>query len=46
LISSKATIRFPISETVPVKLIANIAKFRAREVAEQHKTKAAESKKP
>src|ERR1700722_921408 len=31
----KATIRFPISQSVPVKLIARIAKFRAREVAEK-----------
>lgn len=31
---SKGTIRFPLSERVPVKLIERIAKFRAREVAE------------
>ncbi len=31
----KATIRFPISEPIPVALIASIAKFRAREVAER-----------
>jgi uncharacterized protein YdhG (YjbR/CyaY superfamily) len=30
---SKGTIRFPLSEPVPVKLIERIAKFRAREVA-------------
>jgi uncharacterized protein YdhG (YjbR/CyaY superfamily) len=35
----KATIRFPISEPVPVALIARIAKFRAKEVAERMKTK-------
>jgi uncharacterized protein YdhG (YjbR/CyaY superfamily) len=29
---SKGTIRFPLSEPVPVKLIERIAKFRAREV--------------
>lgn len=29
----KGTIRFPLSEPVPVKLIGRIAKFRAREVA-------------
>jgi uncharacterized protein YdhG (YjbR/CyaY superfamily) len=29
----KGTIRFPFSEPAPVKLIAQIAKFRAREVA-------------
>jgi uncharacterized protein YdhG (YjbR/CyaY superfamily) len=30
---SKGTIRFPLSEPVPVKLIERIAKLRAREVA-------------
>ena len=30
--NNKGTIRFPLSETVPVKLIADIAKFRAKEV--------------
>ncbi len=29
----KGTIRFPLSEPVPVKLIGRIAKFRAKEVA-------------
>lgn len=29
----KGTIRFPLTEPVPVKLIGKIAKFRAREVA-------------
>ena len=33
----KSTIRFPLSEPVPVKLIAHIAKFRAREVAGREK---------
>ncbi len=42
---NKATIRFPFSEPVPVQLIARIAKFRAKEVAERQKTKAIESKK-
>jgi uncharacterized protein YdhG (YjbR/CyaY superfamily) len=37
----KATIRLPLSEPVPVKLIERIAKFRAKEVAEREKTKAA-----
>jgi uncharacterized protein YdhG (YjbR/CyaY superfamily) len=32
---SKGTVRFPLSEPVPVKLIARIAKFRAQEVAER-----------
>ena len=36
----KATIRFPISQPIPVKLIARIAKFRAREVAEKQKKSA------
>ncbi len=31
---SKGTIRFPLSQPVPAKLIARIAKFRANEVAE------------
>ncbi len=30
---SKGTIRFPLSEPVPARLIAGIAKFRANEVA-------------
>jgi uncharacterized protein YdhG (YjbR/CyaY superfamily) len=37
----KSTLRFPISQPVPVKLIARIAKFRANEVAEHQKLKAA-----
>ena len=32
---SKGTIRFPLAEPVPVKLIGSIAKFRAKEVAER-----------
>jgi uncharacterized protein YdhG (YjbR/CyaY superfamily) len=32
---SKGTIRFPLSETVPAKLIGRIAKFRAQEVAQK-----------
>jgi len=42
---SKGTIRFPLSQPVPVKLIERIAKFRAKEVAEREKAKAATSKK-
>jgi len=38
---NKGTIRFPLSEPVPVKLIERIAKFRAKEVAEREKAKAA-----
>ena len=40
----KGTIRFPLSEPVPVKLIGRIAKFRAREVAGREKAKAAAKK--
>ena len=40
----KGTIRFPLSEPVPVKLIRRIARFRAKEVAEREKAKAAERK--
>ena len=42
---SKGTIRFPLSEPVPAKLIERIAKFRAREVAEGEKKKLAAEKK-
>jgi uncharacterized protein YdhG (YjbR/CyaY superfamily) len=42
---NKGTIRFPLSEPVPVKLIERIAKFRAKEVAEREKAKAAAPKK-
>jgi uncharacterized protein YdhG (YjbR/CyaY superfamily) len=41
----KGTIRFPLSEPVPVKLIAAIAKFRAKEVARDEKPKPATPKK-
>jgi uncharacterized protein YdhG (YjbR/CyaY superfamily) len=41
---NKGTIRFPFSEPVPVKLIGRIAKFRAKEVAEREKAKAATPK--
>lgn len=34
---SKGTIRFPLSESVPVTLIERIAKFRAKEVAGREK---------
>jgi uncharacterized protein YdhG (YjbR/CyaY superfamily) len=37
---NKGTIRFPLSQPVPVKLIGRIAKFRAKEVAEREKAKA------
>jgi uncharacterized protein YdhG (YjbR/CyaY superfamily) len=42
---NKGTIRFPLSKPVPVKLIERIAKFRAKEVAEREKSKAAAPKK-
>ena len=42
---AKGTIRFPLSEPVPVKLIEAIAKFRAKEVAERERAKAAPPKK-
>ncbi len=34
---NKGTIRFPLSEPVPVKLIERIAKFRAKEIAQRQK---------
>ena len=37
----KGTIRFPLSKPVPVKLIERIVKFRAREVGERVKARAA-----
>src|SRR5262245_4903198 len=37
----KATIRFPLSEPVPVRLIERIAKFRAEEIGERAKRKRA-----
>ena len=42
---SKGTIRFPLSEPVPVKLIEGIAKFRAKEVATRENAKPAARKK-
>jgi len=41
----KGTIRFPLSEPIPVKLIERIAKLRAKEVAERAKAKAVVPKK-
>ena len=37
----KSTLRFPISQPVPVKLIARIARFRANDVAERQNLKVA-----
>jgi uncharacterized protein YdhG (YjbR/CyaY superfamily) len=42
---NKGTIRFPLSEPVPMKLIEGIAKLRAQDVAEREKVKAAGPKK-
>ncbi|HWB84291.1 MAG TPA: DUF1801 domain-containing protein [Bryobacteraceae bacterium] len=42
---SKGTIRFPLSQAVPVRLIGRIAKFRAKEVAGREKAKPAGGKK-
>jgi uncharacterized protein YdhG (YjbR/CyaY superfamily) len=44
-VNNKGTIRFPLSEPVPVKLIEGIAKFRAKEVVVREKAKAESSKK-
>jgi uncharacterized protein YdhG (YjbR/CyaY superfamily) len=41
---SKGTIRFPLGEPVPTKLIADIAMFRAKETAERLEAKAAVKK--
>jgi uncharacterized protein YdhG (YjbR/CyaY superfamily) len=41
---NKATIRFELSQPVPVKLIERIAKFRAKEDAARAKAKAAAKK--
>ncbi|MBI3472431.1 MAG: DUF1801 domain-containing protein [Candidatus Solibacter usitatus] len=41
---TKGTIRFPLFQPVPVKLIGRIAKFRAKEVAEREGEKAAPPK--
>jgi uncharacterized protein YdhG (YjbR/CyaY superfamily) len=42
---SKGTIRFPLGEPVPLKLIEGIARFRAREAAGGGRAKAAVAKK-
>jgi uncharacterized protein YdhG (YjbR/CyaY superfamily) len=43
---NKGTIRFPLSEPVPVKLIERIAKFRAKELAQREKTMGAKTAAP
>ena len=40
-VNDKGTIRFPLSEPIPAKLIERIAKFRAKQVAQDAKAKAA-----
>jgi uncharacterized protein YdhG (YjbR/CyaY superfamily) len=42
---SKGTLRFSLSESVPVRLIGRIANFRAEELAARKPTKAAAAKK-
>jgi len=41
----KGTIRFPLSQPVPVKLIQRIAKFRANEIGRRQDAPAASRKK-
>ena len=41
---SKGTIRFPLSEPIPVKLIEGIAKFRVKEAAGRSKTAASKKR--
>jgi len=43
-VNNRGTIRFPLSQSVPVKLIERIAKFRAKEVARREKAKSAAPK--
>lgn len=38
-VNNKGTVRFPLSEPIPLALIDRIAKFRAREVLEATKSK-------
>lgn len=40
-VSGRGTIRFPLAEPVPVRLIAGIARFRAKEVAERGRLRSA-----
>ena len=42
---SKGTIRFPLSDPIPAKLIERIARFRAKEIVAAEKAKAAARKK-
>ena len=36
---SRGSIRFPLSDTVPAKLIERLVKFRAKEVTEKHRAR-------
>ncbi len=42
--NNKGTIRFPLTEPVPVSLITRIAKYRARDVAERARAAAAQAR--
>lgn len=42
---TKGTIRFPLAEPVPAKLIERIAKFRVKEAAERQKARVAATQK-
>jgi len=42
--TSKGTLRFPLTEPVPVRLIERIAKFRAKQVVRRAKAKLAQRK--
>jgi uncharacterized protein YdhG (YjbR/CyaY superfamily) len=44
-VNGKGTIRFPLAAPIPVKLIAGIARFRAKESAEREKAAAGMRKK-
>jgi len=44
-VNEKGTIRFPLTEAVPARFIAAIAKLRAKEVAEHAMTRSAARKK-
>jgi uncharacterized protein YdhG (YjbR/CyaY superfamily) len=44
-VNNKGTIRFPLNEPVPVRLIEALARFRAKEVARRAKSKTAATKK-
>jgi uncharacterized protein YdhG (YjbR/CyaY superfamily) len=44
-VNNKGTIRFPLSEPVPLKLIAALARFRAKQVVAETKAKATTRKK-